>query len=111
MERSTKKIKTPGGYEIEMRDYITGREYRLIQSVFLSGMEVRVGVEGTPEMNNAMKPEMIDLAQDKTIEILIVSVNGNKENVLQSVLDMPKDDFDQVVAAMNEVSNGLGKKK
>tara|TARA_R110000868_G_scaffold234542_1_gene488247 strand:- start:4454 stop:4786 length:333 start_codon:yes stop_codon:yes gene_type:complete len=110
MERSTKKIVTPSGINVEVKEYITGREAREIQSIFLSGMEVKIGADGKQEPTT-VNPELVNKAQDKTIELLVVSVNDSKENILKTVLDLPKADFDCVVEAIDGVKDGLGKKK
>lgn len=111
MERSTKKIETPSGFQVEVQEYITGREAREIQNIFLSSMEMKIGSDGKPDTSSPIKPEVISKAQDKTIELLVVSVNGNKENVLKQVLDLPKADFDFITQSIDDIKEGLSKKK
>lgn len=110
MERETKKIKVPSGVELEMKTYITGGEAREISNVFLEGVEIAVDESGTAKAP-AISAEKSSKAQDKAIEMLVVSVNGSKENILQSVLDLRKEDFNFIVSELDEIQNGLGEKK
>lgn len=109
MERETKKITTPSGIDVEMKTYITGGESREISNVYLEGVSVSVDENGktnSPVINAAQSSK----AQDKSIEILVVSVGGKKENVLSEVLNLRNEDFKAVVDELDAIQNGLEKK-
>lgn len=108
--RETKKIVTKGGIEVELYTYITGGEARQIQSIFLEGMKFKVGTDGQTT-SNEMDASLASVAQDKTIELLVVSVKGVKENVLKAILDLPKNDFDEVLAEIDKVQTPLTEEK
>ena len=110
MTRETKTIETPSNQKVEIYTYITGGEHRQISNVFLEGMTFEVGEDGKPK-SNAIHADLTSKAQDKTIELLVVSVNGEKEGVLEKVLNLPKVDFDSVVGELDKVQNGLGEEK
>lgn len=104
------KIKTAGGNEVELYSYITGGESREISNIFLKGMKFQVGSDGQTH-SNEISGELTGQAQDLLIQKLIVSVNGIKENILDQVLSLPKPDFDEVIAKLDEVQNGLNAEK
>lgn len=109
MERATTKIKTPSGFEIELKTYITGGEKRIIKDVFLDA--VQISTDGTAVKSEGMKGILVNEMENKLIETIVVAVNGVKENVLKAVLDLPAVDFEEIVRAVNKVSEGLPAEK
>ncbi len=97
-------ITTPNGTKVELKEYITGREAREIQNIVLSGMKISENIE-------SIDPTVIAQSQDKAIEIVVVSIDGETEGVLDKVLDLPRDDFDFVKEAIDEVTNGGDEEK
>lgn len=105
-KRETKEVKTSGEHVVVMRTYATGREFTDIQNCILKnakvsyvgGQPVAEGVSGSSELE----------ANKKAVELLVVSVDGKTENVLDTVLDLPADDYQEVVEAVKEL---LTKKK
>lgn len=108
--REVKKITTKSGIEVEMYTYITGREAREITNVFLEGMKFQVGADGQTKTNE-VNATLSGQAQDKAIELLIRSVAGKSDKVLANVLDLPKADFDEVIAELDKIQNGLSAEK
>jgi len=111
MERETKIITTPvDGHKVELKSYIIGRELEEIDDVLYEEMKMSAIVEGQKrganiDFNNA---RFIRKQLHKAIEILVVSVDGSKENVLDKVLNMKKDDYLFVV---NEIDKITGNKE
>lgn len=110
MQRPTKKFKTESGVEVEMKTYITFGESRKIQSVYLENVEMGVNAEGKPEMSG-MKGDVAEKAQNVAIELLIVSVDGEKENIVDKILSLPKLDGEQVIAELDAVQSGMSEEK
>lgn len=109
MERETNKIKTPQeGHEIELLTFITGREQREINNALYDNANVEV-VDGQPVFNNLKTKDIVNALQDKRVETLIVSINGKKENLLDTVLNMKAQDYDFVIQALNEITSGKKK--
>jgi len=110
MERETKKFKTPvDKHEVEIYTYVTGGEKREVNNIFLSGAKFSL------DEKEKLRAEDFDAslttkAQDKTIELLVVSINGNKENILKRVLEMKIDDFESIIDALNEITDDSKKK-
>ena len=91
MNRETKTITTPiGKHSVVLKTYITGREKREITSVYLSG-----GVDFDTQSQNikGVNGDIVDKAQDVTIKVVVVSVNGKSENVVNDLLDMHMESY------------------
>lgn len=101
MDRETKSIKTPSGIELIIKTYLTTREYRCIEDVFLSS--VKMNTSGT--VDGGVPGSVVKLAEDELIKQAIVSVKGESENILETMLDMRKPDFDFVIAELNKIKD------
>lgn len=113
--RTTKSITTKGGYEVAFKSYITGREYNDVEQVYLSG--AKVSLVGNDAKIDGFSPTIEQDATKKLIEVMVTSVKGNgvdtgetvdPQTLLNAVLDLPYEDYVEIVSALNEVS---GKKK
>jgi len=99
-ERETRTIKTPvDKHEIVLKTWITGREKRALRNVFLSKM--RLGAKVEAESNPAI---LTDEAENKAIETIVVSVNGVKDKIVDTILDMKGQDYEFVIKEINKVS-------
>lgn len=110
MERETRKFQTSGGHEVEMKTYLTFGESKAISDVYLEGVKVKLGADGKPELPT-FEAQSNSRAQDKAIEILLVSLDGSVENVYQRVMDLPQKDGEEVIAAIEKLRGGLGDEK
>jgi len=102
MERETKIIRTPNKHKVEIKSYITGREKRELRDVFLNEMDMNVQ-GGEPEIKE-IKGSIIKKAENKAIEIVVVAVDGNKNKILDRILDMRSEDYDFVIGEINKVT-------
>ncbi|MCK9543323.1 MAG: hypothetical protein M0R03_14975 [Novosphingobium sp.] len=97
--RETIIIKTPiSNAEVVLKSWITGREKREINNVLFKdvefeGQSYRIGGEKLAQL------------KDKTIEIVVVSINGVTENVLDILLDMRSEDYDYVLSKVDEITS------
>lgn len=108
--RELKKIKTKSGVEVEIKTYITLGEAREIQAVFMENVEIGIDEAGKPKMTG-MKGSVANKAQDKAIEVLVASVNGKTENVLQGILDLPDEDGKEILNELDKIQNPLPAEK
>lgn len=113
MNRETFKIKTPVSQnEVELKSWLTGGERRELRNAFLGKMELSVGNEKVlaEKINSA---EVINAAEDKAIEMVIVSIDGKKENLLKTILGMRDKDYFFVINEINKITQEevLSKKK
>lgn len=111
-ERATREFKTSGGHVLVLNDYITGREQRAIQEVFLKNVEISRLSQADGKTDAGMtgfNAGAISEAQDITFRYLIVSVDGATEDVVSRILDLPATEFDEVVGVVNEITDSKKK--
>jgi hypothetical protein len=107
MPRPTREFKTSGGHVIVQYDYITGREQRAIQEVFLRNVEISRLSQADGKTDAGMtgfSAAVVSEAQDLSFKLLIVSMDGTNDDVVSRILDLPAIEFGEVVAAINEVT-------
>ena len=110
MDRETRLIKTPvDGVEIEIKTYITGREFEQIEEILYKGIKMSaIAEEGSKAAKVGMDDgSFIKKQTHKAIELLIVSVRGEKENALEKILDLKKPDY---LFVLDEVEKVTGDK-
>lgn len=111
MERETKEITTPiENHKVVIYTYLTGREKRELTNIFLSSAKFSL------ENNQGLKADNFDAtvankAKDKAINLLVLSVDDNKENILDKLLDMRSEDYDFVSQEIDKLTNPTSKKK
>lgn len=102
MNRDTKTIITPiDKIEVVIKSWITGKEKREIRNVFLSKMKLSGEQNTTIEQNPA---ELTEEAENKTIEMIVISINGKTDNLLDDILNMKSKDYDFIVKEINNIS-------
>lgn len=97
--RPTKELVTKiAGAKIVAYTYATGLEAHEIDALYMQGAQVKV-VDGKSQIENFSIENTFGVTK-KLIETMVVSVNGSKENIVQSVLELPSEDFDEVLEAI-----------
>lgn len=98
-KRPVKTIKTPlSKQSVVMNSYMKGREFEELQKVYLEPMEI------TGEQEFKVSGSVATEATHKTIELMVVSIDGDKENILDKILDMRREDYEAVINAINETT-------
>jgi ATP-dependent protease HslVU (ClpYQ) ATPase subunit len=111
MDRPTKVIETPiDKHKVEIKTYASGGEMEEIQGIFLDSMEMEVKPTLKGSASPKLKGSLVSKANHKALEMLIVSIDGSKENILQNALDMRSKDYQFIVDEINKITN-LGEKK
>ncbi len=102
MNRETIKFETPvGKQQIEIKTYITGREKRDLTNIYLSG-----------DINfNTESQNIVDKAQDLALQLIVVSIDGNIEGIVESILNMRSEDYDFIVKKVDEIQRGTSAEK
>lgn len=109
MERETIEIETPiGKHKIVLKTYLTGREQRAIEAVFLGSVDWDVQ---TQTVKSKFTVQTAQLAENETIKQQVVSIDGKTENVLDLILDMRSEDFAFVKDQLQKLSLGPTSKK
>ena len=108
MNRETIEIVTPvEKHVIVLNSYITGREKRALQNVYLEG---DVSFDAEAKRVGGMKMDVLtNKATDLTWQFVIVSFDGKKDgendfSIKEAVLDLRQKDYDCLVAAVNGVT-------
>lgn len=101
MERETLTIETPiDKHKVMLKAWITGKEKRELRNIFFEGIKFS-GKEAESIGNSA---EIMNKAEDKAIETVVVSVNGKQEGILDLILGMKMQDYDFVKAEINKIT-------
>ena len=104
MKRDTKEIVTPiGKHKVVLNTWLIGREKRQLRSVLLQGVTFSMD-KGKTKTEGIGTAEAIQKAEDEAIKIIVVSVDGQIEKVLDRILDMRDKDFDFVIEEVNKIS-------
>ena len=94
-------IKTPlDKHTVELKSIVTGFDQEAIDSAFYS--EPSEAEKNLPPVQRANR---------RSLEVLVLSVNGSTENILEAVLGMQLKDYQYVVAKINEISDPISDKK
>lgn len=106
MERETKTLTTPEQkHKVEVYTYLTGREFEYVQSPLIEAMSVRPeGTKGTNIKFGDLDVNKVQESTHRLIEKHVVSVNGEKEKLMDKVLDMHNDDYQYVVQEIQNIS-------
>lgn len=99
---------TSGGHPIELRPFITGRQKRHIMGAFLDDVELK-NVGG--EQSFSVQGNKANIAQDRAIEAVVISVDAKTDKVLDLVLDLPGADYDEVIAKMDDITGDKKKEQ
>lgn len=105
--RETKEFTTKGGTVITYKTYLTGREMNEVQKVLLKN--VTVDMKGSTQNVQGFEATSITELNNKTIEMMVVSVGDSKENVLDAILDLPNSEYTEVIETLNEVTGSKKK--
>lgn len=103
-DRETFEIVTPvKGHKVVLRSWITGRESQKIDGAMFKG----VGTTGDGKKLQPKLSESMLADQEKaSIDVVVVSVDGKNNNLVDTVLDMRKGDYDYVLKEIDRVVNG-----
>ena len=109
-EREQKEITTPvDGHKVVIKTYLTGREYREIENVFLRQAKVNTAGQQSGEFDGSI----VKVAEDRLVEQAIISIDGKPDDILNRALDFKNADFAYLIKELNEMKYGEieGKKK
>lgn len=101
MERETKEITTPNGHKIKIYTYLTGREARQIDDISISAIDL------SNNTRQSIDPKTIRMAEDKMIELLVLSVDDDVNDVLDAILDLPAVDYTFVFSELESLVGNM----
>ena len=103
-DRETFEIVTPiKGHVVVLRSWITGRESQKIDGAMFKGVGTsQDGKKLTPKLSETMLSDQ----ENASIEVVVVSVDGKDNDVVNSVLNMRAKDYSFVTAEVQKVVDG-----
>ena len=104
MNRETKVITLKSDKKAEIKTYLTARERNELRGVFFGNFKIDAA-GGKPEIKE-IDGSVLGKAEEKLLELAVVSFDGSTENVLQRLLDGSTADYDEVVAEAGKVEGG-----
>jgi len=105
-ERETIEVETPiEKHKVVLKKWLTVRERRAILRPYLEGMQFNLKGESGENLEVAgINPaDLTEKVENIMIETIIVSVDGDSENVLEKVLNMRTGDWEFLKKKLNEV--------
>jgi hypothetical protein len=104
-ERETRVLETPNGHKVELKSYLTGRELRQIQALYVDESKIEEGQEKLSNLSGALALK----AEDKLIEMAVISLDGKDGDLIDRILDLKGEDYTPIKLALTELLVG-GKK-
>ena len=103
---------TPGGYQIVIKGFVSGGDMDELERVFLENITFDVDPDtGEVDQTKQSVPATVELDRTKkALELLVLSVDGQTEDVYKAVRDLPTADYDAIVDRVNEISVPLVKR-
>ena len=99
------KITTPiNKVEVELKDWITGRDEQDIQRPITS-VKLQIGIKGAGvgeiDVGKAMEE-----SKNIAVQKVVISADGKTGDILNAILDMHKQDYQFVMNEVDKVING-----
>lgn len=90
--------------KVELKDWITGREQQeIMKPITDTKMTISSKGESSTEINIG---EAQRKSTEKAIEFVVISIDGDKKDILNRVYDMPSKDYDFVVKKVDSIVKG-----
>lgn len=104
MDRETKSVTLKSGKEVVLNAFLTARERNALRNIFFTNFKIEA-TGGKPEVKE-ISGDVLGKAEEKLIELAVVSFDGSSENVLARLLDGTPADYDEVVAEAGKIEGG-----
>jgi hypothetical protein len=102
MERETRTITTPiGQNQVVVKSWLTAREKRQISEIFAS----KAKYNHESKTFDLLDPSILNQTQDKELEIVVISVDGQTDKILETLLEMRTEDFNHIMREVENVVN------
>ena len=102
----TREHTTAGGVKVVLKEFVTARDMRALKGMYME--MANFDQKGTPTFK--VDPKKVDEIEDKTIELVVISVNGATEGIVEKLMELPATDYNEIYALVQEVT-GMDKKK
>lgn len=93
------------GHKIIMKPFITGREKRSISEKYIQAAVI----DDQGKLKLGSPDIQLNAATDQAILVTVISVDGNSDDIINRVLNLPSRDMIEVVERMNEITDNKKK--
>ena len=103
-ERETKNIVTPGNHAVVLRTYLTGKESSALKAIMFSELKISPSDASTGKVVLGDMPATFLVSQEnKALEYLVVSVDGDASAPVEKLGDLPEADYNAVLAEVQKI--------
>jgi hypothetical protein len=111
-DRETREITTPGGHKVVLNAYLTGREANELKAVMFSALKMNMEDAQSGKVNVGDVPGTFLMDQEKkALGFLLVSIDGETQDVVDKLLDFPSTEYDAVIKEVNAIQNPTSREK
>ncbi len=106
---NTKKITTPiAKVVIEIKEWITGRDYEQMMEILTGKFEF--DANGNPIQKKSLDPaetyKSLKEYNDSCLKMIVISVDGQTENLVEKIKDLPNPDYKMILEGVLRIANG-----
>lgn len=103
-DRETRIITTENGHEVEIKTFLTGRELRDIDQVFLDGMKFESDKDQLGKIDiKGYSGSLLTKKGEKAIEVAIISLDGSPDDIVNRILDLRGKDYNEITKAIDKM--------
>ena len=116
---NTKTIKTPvKQHEVVLKTTISMADERALMKPFLKGVRMSMvtregeegeGLEAQPKLESVDPLKAIEETENILIKTMVITIDGDTENILKTVLNMDSRDGKFVIREIKKVTDALAK--
>jgi hypothetical protein len=104
MKRETKEFITQGGHKVVLCTYLTGKESAALKAIMYADLKINASDAATGKVALADMPATFLVSQEnKALEYLIVSVDGDESAPVDKLGDLPEADYNAVLAEVTKI--------
>jgi hypothetical protein len=112
-DRPVKEVTIKDGLKIVLYEYLTGRDRRQIEGVYMGQSTVSRKTDQDKKTTveiGGVSGTVGSMMQDKTIELIVKEIHSGEEiitdrkAVLDFILDLPENEYDDVMVAIEELT-------
>lgn len=111
-DRETKNITTPSGKLVVIKAWLNGREANELKAVLYKDLKMSMAdvTSGGVKVTD-VSGEFILEQEKKALELFLVSIEGKSENLVETFLDLPENDYKAVIKEINALRADFQKEK
>ena len=107
MTREPIKLTTPSGKALEIIPYLTARERNILRNTYLEEMVTEVDpVNPNQSKITGVKGTTYEKREHTLIKLGVISYDGNKDTILDRLLDERPEEYDFAVAELDKATSG-----